>query len=416
MEQPLPRDRNWVTLGTLFLLGVASLTPWNFFTTANDYWMFKLRNTSVPFAPDQERNEAQLFFAAYLSITSNVVFVAFLGLNALISKRVSSHTRIVYPLSITAALFVATTTLVEVNTDDWQIPFLILTLATVALLNVLVGFIMGASVGVCGYLPPRYMESCSLGQAVGGLVCCGIQIFCILLNFGYQDAAFIYFAAATLMLLLTVGAYFAMRRSDFFEHYRKLADNNDSFSFREQSVPFWDIFRRGWQFHTCSFTVFVVNISVFPAITANAVSTRASSGGRLAVELFIPLACFTVYNVADCIGRLLFNRFQISPSRKNLLLWLCALRFLLVPLLLFCNIAPKNRVLTPVLLGSDTAFIVLMSVLGASSGYLINAAFVFAPKTVDVELQEVSAGMVSWFSGAGSTVGSLLSYGLVRLL
>ena len=56
--------------------------------------MFKFRNTSVPYSrDDDERNKTQLFFGAYLSITSNVVFIVFLGLNALISKRVSSNTR-----------------------------------------------------------------------------------------------------------------------------------------------------------------------------------------------------------------------------------------------------------------------------------------------------------------------------------
>ena len=78
---------------------------------------------------------------------------------------------------------------------------------------VLVGFIMGASMGVCGYLPPRYMAGCSLGQAVGGLICCSTQVFCILLTLGSQDSAFVYFSAATLMLSLTLVAYIMMRQS-----------------------------------------------------------------------------------------------------------------------------------------------------------------------------------------------------------
>ena len=37
-------------------------------------------------------------------------------------------------------------------------------------------------------------------------------------------------------------------------------------------------------------------------------------------------------------------------------------------------------------------------------------------RTVDVELQEVSAGMASWLSGMGSAVGAVLSYGVLWLL
>lgn len=42
-----------------------------------------------------EQNELQRFFGAYQSITSNVVFIFTLGLNALVSKRVSSNARLV---------------------------------------------------------------------------------------------------------------------------------------------------------------------------------------------------------------------------------------------------------------------------------------------------------------------------------
>lgn len=59
---------------------------------------------------------------------------------------------------------------------------------------------------------------------------------------------------------------------------------------------------------------------------------------------------------------------------------MCALRVVLVPLLLICNIAPANRIHTSVVLDSDVAFITLILLLGASNGYLINAAFVYAPK------------------------------------
>ncbi|OQR73682.1 equilibrative nucleoside transporter 3-like [Tropilaelaps mercedesae] len=430
------RDRLSITLIAVFLLGVASLLPWNIFTTANDYWRYKFRtvngtesNASEGLAlsssstlanegpPDQNKN--QRFFGAYLSITSNVVFIFTLGLNTFVSKIVSSNARIVNALLATIVMMIVTMILAKVNTDNEQLLFLGATLVIVALINVMIGFLMGASMGICGYLPSRYMAVCSLGQATGGLICCAAQIGALLVGLGHEDTALLYFGLAVAILTLTLVAYKAMQRTDFYQHYRYLVSISSSTSALEltmTSVPYLEIFRKGWPFQVSSFLVYAVTISFFPGLTVNAVSTHYSRGSMLTDKLFIPLACFTIFNIADCAGRYLFSFMTMSFHRPTLLLTLCLCRVVLVPLFLICNISPANRVHTSVLLNSDVAYILLMILAGASNGYLCTAAFVYAPKTVSIEHQEVSAGMASFFSGFGSAIGSVVSYGVLWLL
>ncbi|XP_022647493.1 equilibrative nucleoside transporter 3-like [Varroa destructor] len=427
-----PQDRLNITSSAIFLLGIASLLPWNVFITANDYWLYKFRtindttgssvNTTVSSETllnntFPEQNEIQRFFGAYQSITSNVVFIFTLGLNALVSKRVSSNARIVYPLIATIAMLTLITILAKVNTDSEQVVFLLATLIIVALVNAMVGFLMGASMGVCGYLPSRYITVCSLGQATGGLVTCALQVGVLIMGLGHQDTALLYFSAATAIITLTLAAYKAMQHTDFYQHYRCLVTSSTSaFESTMAGVPYMEIFTKGWPFHVSSFLVYMVTISFFPALTVNALSTHYLRGDILTDKLFVPLACFTVFNVADCVGRYIFGLFQLSSRRTKLLLTLCVARAILIPLFLICNLSPANRVHTSVLLNSDVAYVLFMIIAGASNGYLCTTAFVHAPKTVAIEHQEVAAEITSFLSGFGSAVGSVLSYGVLRLL
>ena len=55
LDRPLPglqrpKDRFNGTYIIFFSLGIGGLLPWNFFVTAKEYWLFKLRNCSSPTA------------------------------------------------------------------------------------------------------------------------------------------------------------------------------------------------------------------------------------------------------------------------------------------------------------------------------------------------------------------------------
>lgn len=43
-----PKDRFHGAYIIFFSLGIGGLLPWNFFITAKEYWVFKLRNCSSP--------------------------------------------------------------------------------------------------------------------------------------------------------------------------------------------------------------------------------------------------------------------------------------------------------------------------------------------------------------------------------
>ncbi|GBN08181.1 hypothetical protein AVEN_240418-1 [Araneus ventricosus] len=103
----------------MYLFGITSLLPWNFFIQANDYWMYRFRNVSVPFDPAAEdKTKLQAIFSSYLAIASKVPYVIFLLVNAYVSNKLQPSKRIQWPLMAMIILFLFTTAIVFVDTDN----------------------------------------------------------------------------------------------------------------------------------------------------------------------------------------------------------------------------------------------------------------------------------------------------------
>ena len=54
-------------------------------------------------------------------------------------------------------LFIVTLVMVKVNSDTWQLEFLVVTLAVVVLLNIFSATFQGGLFGLAGCFPPRYL-------------------------------------------------------------------------------------------------------------------------------------------------------------------------------------------------------------------------------------------------------------------
>merc|ERR1719500_2471578 len=70
-------------------------------------------------------------------------------------------------------MFTFTSILVQINTDSWQYTFLMVTLASVVVININAAIFQGGILGVAGKFPPAYMGAVFSGQAVGGIFASG---------------------------------------------------------------------------------------------------------------------------------------------------------------------------------------------------------------------------------------------------
>merc|ERR550532_1172110 len=91
-------------------------------------------------------------------------------------------------------------------------------------------------------------------------------------------------------------------------------------------------------------------------------------------------------------------------------------RFVFIPLFLFCNLNPTNRVLTYVAFESDTVYIIIMLLFSISNGYVGSICMISGPQVVAPEEASTAANLMVACLGLGLGVGAFTSNFLTDLI
>jgi len=429
-------DRYYGVYILFYLLGMATLLPWNFFITANEYWMYKLRDLNSSFTTVQPETftPLQLEFTPYLVVFSLVPSTALLIMNAFVGHKFSFKVRIAGGLLGVVLLFTLTTALVEVDTDDWQTNFFRVTLTTAFLINVASAIFQGGVFGLAGKFPAEYINAMISGQALGGIFAALCNIITIALGASAIQSAFLYFLAADFTLLLSFVLYIYLSSTDFFLYYANIntsaskddrslnADDgtNDDYANGEnmllirRELSYQQIICQIWPYLFSIGLLFAVTLSLFPAVTDLVESIDMGHGYQWNDVYFTPVVCFLLMNTSDYIGRAVVIKMTLPKHPR---FWTCALSVLRIgffPLIMLSNAQPRNHL--PVLIQSDAAFIAIIMLFGFSNGYISNVCFTVAPKSVPPEGQEIASSMMAATLSIGLAVGGVLSNAVIDAL
>nr|CAH0102251.1 unnamed protein product [Daphnia galeata] len=427
-----PRDRYFAVYILFYLLGMATLLPWNFFITANGYWMYKLRDlNTTSFGNASHLSPLQLGFTSYLCVTSLVPSTVVLVLNAFIGHKFSFKVRIAGGLFGVIFLFTFTTALVELDTDAWQISFYFVTLVSAFFINVVSSIFQGGVCGLAGKFPGGYVNAVISGQALGGIFASLANIMSIALGASPTQSAFIYFLAADVTLVVSFCLYMVLSSTDFFLFYSSservptiqnefvnecdlMEEHEDEVLIVDTRICYRRIIIQIWPYLFSVTLVYVVTLSLFPAVC---VLIRSSSNGHGFLwndVYFTPVACFLLMSVGDYVGR---TSAGIIPKPVSIRTWTCVLSVLrlgFIPLMIMCNAQPRLHL--PVLISNDAGFVFVMALFAFSNGYLSVIPFAQAPKCVTREEQETASSLMAAGLGIGLAVGGALSSVIVRIL
>ncbi|XP_072318820.1 equilibrative nucleoside transporter 2-like [Eucyclogobius newberryi] len=456
-EKLSPVDRGNAVLVIIFVLGVGSLLPWNFFIPASPYFNTRLSETSNSTSAFHKYN-----YDNWMSLLSQLPQVLFTLLNSCFYQCVRERLRVVISLVLILVLFVLTTALVQVPMHPDI--FYIITLATICFINMSSAVLQGSLLGLVSLFPAPYTTSFMSGQGLAGVFASVTMLLSILSNADDKSMALGYFITPCVAVLVTLLCYLRLphlvsahithvlivsgvaspqsrpvmeiRLGDVFlqtfaRFYLNQSSNNNlvmsKILFRDsdcnvktleaesvkttdeaQRLPACAVLKKIWLMALCITFTFAITLSVFPVITVRVQTVCVQN--KAWARVFTCVCCFTLFNVLDLIGR--STPYHWPGKDSCLFPALVVSRVALVPLLMMCNIDNSRQVL----FRHDAFFVLLIALLSFSNGNLASLCMVYAPQLVHSKDAEMAGSLMSFFMALGLALGAAISFGLYSLL
>lgn len=410
-----PRDKYNVVYILFYLFGVTSLVPWNFLITANDYWMYKFRDVTprnVTMLTEVRKTQFQAEFTSYLNVATAIPNLIFLILNSLYGHLVPMKNRLQGSLIIVTLAFFVTTALVQVDTDEWQNGFFIVTMVTVVIMTAASAVFIGGLVGIASRFSKEYMAAVVSGQSLGGIIAAIAQIISLAFKISPLHSALIYFVIADLMVISSLASYIMLYKIDFFT-YHILRGCGGMATNRHREVSMLAIMKKIWVYAFSIFAVFAVSMAVYPAVTVLVESHPVTKGTDWNNIFFVPVVNYLIFNCGDYSGRLVAGLILL-PDNQWLIAGASVLRVVGVPVLMLCNAQPRRHL--PVLFPWDWEYIAVMVVFAFTNGYLTNIVMINATRVVEMHEREKASSVIATMLSVGLTVGAAVGMLLVHIL
>ncbi|KPI96855.1 Equilibrative nucleoside transporter 1 [Papilio xuthus] len=368
-----PTDRYRLVYILFYLFGITSLVPWNFLITANDYWMYKFRDvTPNNVTMFVRKTQFQAEFTSYLNVATAIPNLIFLVLNSLYGHLIPLKRRLQGSLVVVTLTFLFTTALVQVDSDEWQSTFFVITIVTVVIMTAGSAVFTGGIVGIASKFSKEYMAAVVAGQSLGGIIAAIAQIISLAFKIS------------------------------------PLHTSN-----RHRDVSMVVIMKKIWVYAFSIFAVFAISMAVYPAVTVLVESHPVTKGTDWNNIFFVPVVNYLIFNCGDYSGRLAAG-FLLRPNNQWLIAVASVLRVIGVPMLMLCNAQPRKHL--PVLFLWDYEYIIIMILFAFSNGYLTNIVMINATRVVEIHEREKASSVIATMLCVGLTVGAAIGMLLVRLL
>lgn len=239
-----PQDRYRAVWLIFFMLGLGTLLPWNFFMTATAYFTNRLdmshnvslgpaelskdvellATSAAPLAtsttPSTERNYLSAIFNNVMTLCAMLPLLLFTCLNSFLHQRIPQSVRILGSLVAILLVFLITAILVKVSLDP--LPFFVITMIKIMLINSFGAILQGSLFGLAGLLPASYTAPIMSGQGLAGFFASVAMICAIASGSELSESAFGYFITACAVIILTIICYLGLPRLEFYRYYQQL--------------------------------------------------------------------------------------------------------------------------------------------------------------------------------------------------
>ncbi|XP_029526122.1 equilibrative nucleoside transporter 2-like isoform X2 [Oncorhynchus nerka] len=474
-----PVDRGCAVAVIIFILGLGTLLPWNFFITATEYFDDRLKGTPSSYGTTPVANGTtpvangttpvtngttpvtkDYEFASFMTLLAQLPLLLFTLANSFLYQRIREKVRIAVSLVSILCLFLLTAIMVKVPMQPDS--FFSITMATIWFINSFGAVLQGSLFGLVGMLPPKYSTLFMSGQGLAGIFAALASLLSILSKTDKASAALGYFITPCVATLLTLLSYLLLPHLEFarfyFEksqsHHGQLATPNGPFESADkekEALANGDlngynnepiITNGDFEASRTKEALFMTKqtdshtrssvLAVFKKVWVMALCVTCVLAVTLSVFPAVTVKVKSVYGNKEwdryflCVCCfIVFNVMDlIGRSVTSMVQW-PSKRSRLFPVLVVSRVVfiplimlckTDNRQYLPVLFSHDVAFVAIMTLFAVSNGYLICLCMSYAPQLVRSKDCETAGALMTFFLALGLSLGAALSFLLRNLL
>ncbi|KAI6105461.1 nucleoside transporter-domain-containing protein [Pisolithus sp. B1] len=412
---PVDKRISW----TYFLLGCATLLPWDALINAVSF--FKSRLVGTPM---------RAVFSSYQSSAFTATGLLFQTYCTMTSKQSSPSRRVlssIVVLTFFVFLFFLST-FAQVNPSIFFSFVLVCSIAMSASGSTVSG---QAAIAVIVSTVELISSSLSVWGASPEVIATFIAEDGVGDGKTEESAARIFFGISVLFMASTFAASVWLTKQPLYQSTVGILDHQpkapevaeddeerhgfvtsrQSISSYGPSSDLWQVFKANFSFMLSTSYTFIATLAIFPAIT----STVSPTNPRIHPLLFID-AHFLVFNVGDLLGRYICSFPRMIVWSADKILAMSLLRTLFIPIILFCNVQRVAAI--PPVISSDTLYMFILLALGLSNGYVFTLSLLAAsslqhnPRLRGYGDVDIVATLCALAIVLGLAVGSLLSFGV----
>ncbi|EMP39245.1 Equilibrative nucleoside transporter 2 [Chelonia mydas] len=229
-RQDKPKDQFHAVGIIIFILGLGTLLPWNFFITAIPYFQARLIvGTSSSVGPGGNSSwgnssgtqpapaRDDFNFNNWLTLLSQLPLLLFTLLNSFLYQCIPDKVRVLGSMSGILLLFILTAVLVRVEMPPHS--FFSITIGSVWFINSFCAVLQGSLFGQLGTLPQGYSTRFLSGQGMAGTFAASAMLLSMASGVDAQTSALSYFITPCVGTLISIVCYLMLPRLAFFRHY-----------------------------------------------------------------------------------------------------------------------------------------------------------------------------------------------------
>ena len=410
-----PKDVWRAVYLVFYYTGLAILFPYTMLITVTDFWNYKWRDVSIPYNSSREElTEEQKQFPNQISMAGNVPLTLLVLITLFFGHHVRLRTRLLASLLLEVLAMAFLLLIASLDTDQWQSTALVLILVANAVYSSANAILQASFLGNLGRFPSTYIGGANDGMGLGTALPALVAVLVLALDPPPTMLGLAGISTSLACLILQIPLTALLPKSAFYRHHSGEGQQELGVAFRDLLM----VLSKTWPYQAAIFLDYTVTLAVHPAVTALIQPTASSVASAWHDKYFVPVCCFLAQALADWLGRSLATITQWpGPGRAAEVgaVLVAILRTAFLPLLMFCNVAPLNRV-TDVIFPSDLAYVSFLVIFSILGGFLSNVCYMLAPKKGDGAEQEIAGLLLTTFLVLGLGVGSLIGPLLVQLL